>query len=217
MVQALQHLALAMPEDGLAPLLRLTALTHLRLKYRLRTPPPPPPVPRHKIAGHMYLTATPLLSLHYLLQPRAAAFTSADIHAATAAAATVTATAMAAAAAPALVAATATALRRWLAPPAEGPPPPPLAPELLPLGHMTQLESLELNGCTAIGESDWPQLLRRLRRLSRLDVRGTSFKHGEALQGKRRLSVIQVGGTGIVDEGALRKAGKLSRSVRIRM
>ena len=73
-MQNLQHLSLAMPEAGISPLTRLTALTFLRLKHRAPDDDRPP------AASRVVLTAS-LFSMHLAVSacsPAVRAFSGGD-------------------------------------------------------------------------------------------------------------------------------------------
>lgn len=53
-LQNLQHLSLAMPESGISPLTRLSALTFLRLKYRAPDSDPTSVVPRLALTASLF-------------------------------------------------------------------------------------------------------------------------------------------------------------------
>ena len=214
-MQSLQHLALAMPEDGIAPLAALAALTYLRLKWRK-----PAAEGAWNVSGVAFAAAasTNVLAVYFFAaradaqQGRGGTVASAP-RASLASAAAATATALAVAAAPCLLAAAVRrsmdARSRALAAAA--------APPLAALAALTRLEWLELKGSTAVPSGAWRAALAPLVRLRRLDVRGTTFADGGALRSKPRLRVLLATPSRRVSEASLRRQGELAGDVRVRL
>jgi hypothetical protein len=214
-MQALQHLSIAMPECGIAPLAALTSLTFLRLKWRK---PETNEIPMRQGVVFCASGMSYALMAHYAFTSTNATNTSihggyldavlaglkigfwSHAHAA--------AILVGASAAPLLVATT-----RALRVPRQ----PRQAPPLAALAALTRLEWLELKGSSAVPAAAWRSVLAPLRRLRRLDVRGTTFTNGCALRGKRKLRVLLVSPSYCVSEASLRQQGQLSDDVRIRM
>jgi hypothetical protein len=213
-LQALEHLTLAMPSEGIAPLAALRALTLLRLKHALPALPTTAPPPRHP--GTCVLAAWASLGLHYATAaaPRDCS-SGASLPPPLASARTV-GTALLAAAAPPLVAAAARRLcsAAAIAPAAAAAC---AGPSLAPLAAMAQLEWLELRGSDAIGPREWAPALAPLRRVRRLDVRGTSFSdsNARALAGWRRLRVLLAQDSAVHSAALLRQAAGLGPDVRV--
>jgi hypothetical protein len=215
-MQALQHLSLAMPEEGIEPLASLTSLTFLRLKWR--EPDPPPAAPTD---GVLFCATgmSSVLMAHYVRSSFAAGKSSTFPDAAATAvgaavwAHTTTAVAFFGAVAAPLGFALGAAARRRLHRCGAPRRPPPLAA----LAALTRLEWLDLKGSSAVPAGAWRGVLTPLRRLRRLDVRGTSFHDGGALRGKRKLRVLLVTPSGGMSEATLRRQGQLGHDVRIRI
>jgi hypothetical protein len=216
-LEALEHLTLAMPSEGIAPLAALRSLTLLRLKHALPARPTTVPPPRHP--GTCVLAAWASIGLHYATMAPSRICSSGGSLPPPIASARTVGTALLAAAAPPLVAAATRALysaaAAALAPPFEAPAG--TGPSLAPLAAMAQLEWLELRGSDAVEPCEWAPALAQLRRVRRLDVRGTSFSDGDArvLAGWRRLRVLLAQDSAVRSAASLRQAGGLGSDVRV--
>lgn len=202
-MQSLQHLSLAMPDSGIAPLIGLSALTFLRLKCRMPSGDVQPASDVRLAAG--------LFSAQFALCNIASAVTrdastpagsrystlTAAVSSVRTSATTVAVALACAAAAPAAVYAARRVWRAVCPAPAEadeGPPP----GRLRDLAQMQQLEWLEVKSSSLPTAAEWTAALAPLTRLRRLDVRNTAFSDVSALRNMGHLSVLLVSGcTGI--------------------
>ena len=237
-MQGLRHLALAMPQAGIAPLATLRRLTYLRLLPRHRREPPPLtafPAPAVMTASFGVLCG------HYALQrvcwaareraqvrgPCAAPSGAAVALRNAASAAHTMAVSIALATAPVAAAVGVRLLHaqvrkaRWVKGTGIidriGPEPQTAQRQtLLPISRLTSLEWLDLRSCDENSASEWALLLGPLRRLRRLDVRDTNFKDGTALQGKPKLRALLVAGSRVSSTKLLREQGQLPADASVR-
>lgn len=198
-MQSLQHLSLAMPDSGIAPLIGLSALTFLRLKCRMPSSDAQP-ASDVRVAAGLFSAQFAMCNIAASVAHEASNASGTRYSALSAAvssvrtSATTLAVALAcAAAAPAAMYAVRRVWRAVVPAPAEpneGPP----AGRLRDLAQMQQLEWLEVKSSSLPTAAEWTAALAPLTRLRRLDVRNTAFSDVSALRNMGHLSVLLVSG-----------------------
>lgn len=192
-MQSLQHLSLAMPDSGIAPLIGLTSLTFLRLKCRMPSTDVRQPTNSVPLAAGLF--TPPFILCNLATSDLSTPGAVVNAAATSVAESTVTvAFALACAAMTPLAVYAAKRMWRAIAPAPAELPDGSCAGRLSDLAQMQQLEWLEVKSSTLPTAAEWSAALAPLTRLRRLDVRNTAFQDVTALRNMTHLSVLLVAG-----------------------
>eukprot|EP00892_Ulva_mutabilis_P010836 jgi/Ulvmu1/8124/UM040_0019.1 len=223
-LHSLQHLSLAMPEAGIAPLVGLSTLTFLRLKCRTPNSDVRQPVSSAPLAAGLFTAQLVACNATAAMRGASGMMSARCPAPVNAAAASVASSAMTAAVALAGAAAVPLAVyaarRAWRAivPAGAANAVEPPGGRLGDLAQMQQLEWLEVKSSTLPTSAEWTAALAPLTRLRRLDVRNTAFSDATALRDMAHLSVLLVAGCDGVarSDRVLRAQGGLGPGAEIR-